>query len=207
MDHCASFSFVLLPKQEILLNCFPVHTRIREKLFYNQNNNRFCSLDSVTMSQGNLDQQVLEYIEYHRNRGYDEIAFEQLDVVISAQQGRAVRSRLICPQSNISHIGAFVFISPDYEYIKNRILRRKPVSDSQEFTDLRGNVLYSVSVWDMDRDNDELDLYQPDGFWIQRVTLKINHATGDDFSHEYEFICAPSPPPPREHQHFGMFQL
>ena len=113
----------------------------------------------------------------------------------------------VCPQSNISHIGAFVFISPDYEYIKNRILRRKPVSDSQEFTDLRGNVLYSVSVWDMDRDNDELDLYQPDGFWIQRVTLKTNHATGDDFSHEYEFICAPSPPPPREHQHFGMFQL
>ena len=65
--------------------------------------NRLYSLDSVTMSQ-NVDQQCQEYIDYHRNRGYNEINFQQLDVVISAREGRAVRTRLICPASQVSLI-------------------------------------------------------------------------------------------------------
>ena len=146
------------------------------------------------MSQ-NIDQQCNEYIEHHKNRGYNEINFSQLDVVISAQAGRAVRSRLIGPASLINSIPAFIFVAPDYEFIRSIILRRQPVTASQEFTDLRGNVLHSVQVWDLSRDVAALELFAPDGFWIQRAILKRNFAAGADFSHEYEFICAPSPSP------------
>ena len=146
------------------------------------------------MSQ-NIDQQCNEYIDYHRNRGYNEINFQQLDVVISAREGRAVRTRLICPASQVSHMPAFIFISPDYEYVKYMLLQRQPVTESQEFTDMRGNVLHSVEVWDLTRDDPFLELEAPDGFWIQRVIRKSNNAAGDDYSHEYEFICARSPSP------------
>ena len=151
------------------------------------------------MSQ-NIDQQCNEYMDYHRNRGYDEINFQQLDVVVSASRGRAVRTRLISPMSQINNFAAFVFISPDYEYIRNHILAQEPVFESQEFTDMRGNVLHSIQVWDLPRNNVVLEMYAPDNFWIQRVICKANYAAGDDFSHEYEFICARSPSPrAREH--------
>ena len=146
------------------------------------------------MSQ-NIDQQCNEYIDYHRNRGYNEITFQQLDVVISAREGRAVRTRLICPNSQVTHMPAFIFISPDYGYYRSSLLRQIPVTESQEFVDMRGNVLHTVEVWDLERNDPYLELEAPDGFWVQRAIRKANFAAGDDFSYEYEFICARSPSP------------
>ena len=144
------------------------------------------------MSQ-NIDQQCNEFIEYHINRGYEEINYQELDVVTSAHRGRAVETRLICPTSYLVNLSPYVFISPEYDVIRARITQaRRPTVDSQEFTDLHGNVLYRVEVWDLNRNIDALELYRPDDFWIQRVIMKTNVAAGAPFLWEFKMICAPT---------------
>ena len=144
------------------------------------------------MSQ-NIDQQCNEFIDFHVNRGYNEIIFQELDVVTSAHRGRAVQTRLICPAAYLSHLEPYVFISPDYDEIRARVTQaRRPVVDSQDFTDLQGNVLYRVEVWDLNRNWDALELYAPDDFWIQRVIMKTNVAAGAEFLWEFKMICGPT---------------
>ena len=133
------------------------------------------------MSQ-NIDQQCNEFIDFHTNRGYEEINFQELDVVTSVHRGRAMETRLVCPASYLANLSPYVFIAPEYDVIRARVTNaRRPVVDSQEFTDMRGNVLYRVEVWDLSRNLDALELYRPDDFWIQRVIMKTNVAAGAQF--------------------------
>ena len=144
------------------------------------------------MSQ-NIDQQCNEFIDFHTNRGYEEINFQELDVVISAHRGRAIETRLVCPASYLANLSPYVFISPEYDVIRARVTNaRRPAVDSQEFTDMRGNVLYRVEVWDLSRNLDALELYRPDDFWIQRVIMKTNVAAGAQFMWEFKMICGPT---------------
>ena len=89
---------------------------------------------------------------------------------------------LVCPASYLANLSPYVFIAPEYDVIRARVTNaRRPVVDSQEFTDMRGNVLYRVEVWDLSRNLDALELYRPDDFWIQRVIMKTNVAAGAQF--------------------------
>ena len=151
------------------------------------------SLDSDLAMSQNIDQQCNEYIDFHINRGYEEINFQELDRVISAHRGRAIETRLLCPSSYLANLSPYVFISPDYDEIRARVTRTsRPVVDSQEFTDLHGNVIYRVEIWDLSRNMDALELYRPDDFWIQRVIMKTNVAAGADYLYEFKMICAPT---------------
>ena len=106
------------------------------------------------MSQ-NIDQQCNEFIDYHITRGYNGINLEELDRVVENHGGRAIETRLFCPSAYLANLSPYVFISPEYDVIRARVTRTsRPVVDSQEFTDLHGNVLYRVEVWDLSRNMD-----------------------------------------------------
>ena len=144
------------------------------------------------MSQ-NIDQQCNEFIDHHINRGYNEINFQELDRVIEQHRGRAIETRLFCPSAYLANLSPYVFISPEYDVIRARVTHAsRPTVDSQEFTDLHGNVLYRVEVWDLSRNMDALELYRPDDFWIQRVIMKTNVAAGAPYLWEFKMICGPT---------------